>query len=395
MMPVVLAAGNPRRMLPLNEGYHKFLLKIAGKPLFLYPLAGIIEATGMRAVLAVDEKMPRESVMGVLKHEKKEDKVDLRIQGGATLEQSLQQVIGDSGEEWFFIMFGDILVPSEALRMMLQVHERIQRPVALVIPRSQTVSYGVAYVSGKSLKRVIPPERVQEGVVESSFVLGGAFILPRQIVELVNDGVSFFDSLNSLIEKMGIEAAVWSGSWVAVDYPWDLISGLYEVLGSGCVSLISPRARISPLAVLEGCVIVEEDAFVDHYAVIRGPAYVGRGALVGKGAFIREFTSLEEGSVVGSHSEVKRTILEDKATAGSFSLITDSVLGPMSVAEPRTTVISDLPPDRSILRPLPLQGILYEKQKLGVFLAPRGRIKAGSVVGPGVKIFRDGGVEYI
>jgi glucose-1-phosphate thymidylyltransferase len=395
MLPVVLAAGNPRRMLPLNEGHHKFLLKVAGNPIFLYSLKSLLDVSGGRSLLVIDRDMPQEEVQKSLTARKLQDKVDLVIQKGSSLEEALRQVIDEASEEWFLVTYGDVIAPADAFKLMIKTHEETQRPVALVIPRPEVTSYGVAYVSGKSLKKVISPEKAHGEAIDTSFVLGGVFILPRQTIDLLNDGNNFYEAMNYLIERMGIEIALWSGSWVSVDYPWDLISALYEVLGADCKTVISPRAKVSPLAVLEGCVIVEDDAFIDHYAVIRGPAYIGRGALVGKGAFVREFTSLEEGSVVGAHTEVKRSILQEKATAGSFSLITDSVLGPQSVAEPRTTVISDLPSDRRVLRPLPLQGILYEKQKLGVFLAPRGRIKAGSIVGPGVKIFRDGGIEHI
>lgn len=389
-MPVLLAGGNPKRMRPLNEGYHKFMLKISGNPIFFYPLSSLLQAAGQRVILVVDREMQIDWVKEFLR-EKNYAHVEVRVQPGESLEDAFLTATKDVSDEWFLLVFGDVVAPPEALRMLMETYEESQRPSALVIPRAEMSTYGVAYLSGMSIKKVYPGGDVGD----SSFVLGGAFVLPVQFLELVENGSGFFEALNTVVDKMGMDAALWTGSWVAVDYPWDLISALYEILGSSCKSVIHPGARVSPLAVLEGCVIVEEGAYIDHYAVVRGPAYIGRNVLVGKGAFVREYTSLEEGSTVGAFSEVKRSVLEPSATAGSYSLIVDSVLGPYSVAEPRTTVISEIRGEKRIARPLPLQGVLSKKRKLGVFVAPRGRIAAGSVVGPGVLIHGDGRVEEV
>ncbi|MEM4443995.1 MAG: NDP-sugar synthase [Thermofilum sp.] len=387
MKLVVLAGGRDEKMKPLSEGYPKALLHLAGRPLCSYALLNPLELVS-RAALVVSEGM--EDVAGFLSERGLSGRATVLLQRGEGVEAALltaEEWVGS--DDWFMLAYGDIVAPPEAYRLLLEAHSENESPSALVVPVPQIKSYGAAAVAGG---RVITfSERRGEG---GGYAVGGAFVLPRHVFRLVERYGSFFEALNTLVEKQGVAAALWTGDWVAVDYPWDLISAAYIVLNTP-YSMISPEAKVSPTAVIEGSVIIERGAVVDHFAVIKGPAYIGKNAFIGKGAFIREYTLIEKGAVVGAFAEVKRSVLQPEATVGSYSLIVDSVLGPRSVAEPRVTVISSLKEEEDVIRELPLQGVLQRKRKLGVFVAPGARLRAGSLVGPAALVHRSGVLDTL
>ncbi|MEZ0346689.1 MAG: NDP-sugar synthase [Infirmifilum sp.] len=392
MKVVVLTGGHSKRMLPLTEGYSRALLSIMGKPLFTYPLLRALSTVQSKGLVVVSPDAPIGEIIRHLQESGLSAKVSLKAQQEQGIEPALlasREFIGE--DEWFLLTYGDVIVSEEAYRLVIDVHTSTGRPSALIVPLSQIQTFGAVLVRENMVARFLDESNGRD----TSFVVGGAFVLPSEIFSLLRNGESFLNALNQLVEKTGMYAAFWTGDWIAVDYPWDLINALYSLIDKKCGKIIAPTARVSPTAILEGCVIVDEGAVIDHYAVIKGPAYIGRNSFIGMGAFIREYTSIEEGAVVGAHSEVKRSVLQPFSTVGSFSLITDSVLGYKSVAEPRTTTVSMLPDDFKAIRELPLQGIIGKKKKLGVFVAPYARIKSVSSVGPAVKIYRDGRIEGI
>jgi len=392
MKTVVLTGGRTNRMLPLTDGYPRALLSIMGKPLFMYPLASALRATGDKAILVTSGDVPMGEIVRSVNESGYAASISVRVQQLPGIEGALMAAAEAlEGDDWFMLVYGDVIVEEDAFRRILEVHRGEERPSVLLVPRPDVQAFGAAFARENLVTRVVESVSGKE----TSYVVGGVFILPSEFFVLLERGLKFFEALNYLIEKVGVYAAYWTGEWVAVDYPWDLINAFYSLTKRRCGLSIAATARVSHTAILEGCVIVDEGATIDHYAVLKGPVYVGRGAFVGKGAFVREYTSIEEHAVVGAHTEVKRSVLQPHATVGSFSLITDSVLGYRSVAEPRTTVLSVLPDDYTLTRELPLQGLMGKKKKLGVFVAPYARIKAGSVVGPAARIYRDGRVEGI
>lgn len=389
MKSVVLAGGLTNRMLPLTENYPRALLSLMGKPLFMHSLTRALRATAGEGIVVVSSDVPVGEVLRHLQSSGIAADVTVKVQRNMGIEGALLAA-GESleGDDWFMLVYGDVITEEEAFRLLLDVHRGSGRPSALVIPSPEVRTYGVARVEGNMVSGFF-----EKPDVETSYVVGGAFVLPYEILSLMESGARFTEALNHLVERVGVHAAFWPGRWVAVDYPWDLISALYNLMNSDCGITIARSARVAPTAVLEGCVVVDEGAVVDHFAVIKGPVYIGRNSFVGVGAFVREYSSIEEGAVVGAYSEVKRSILQPYSTVGSFSLVTDSVLGYKSVAEPRTTVVSMLAEGHTTVRELPLQGIVKKSRKLGVFLSPHARVKAGSVVGPAMKIYSDGRVE--
>jgi glucose-1-phosphate thymidylyltransferase len=186
--------------------------------------------------------------------------------------------------------------------------------------------------------------------------------------------------------KGNVNVALWSGWFVDVSYPWDLLSAIKYLLSGLSEARVSKDADVSPRAVIEGPVIIDGGARVDHGAIIRGPVYVGKDVYVGNNAIIRNNTSLEEGSVVGADAEITESLIGRKATVGRGSFIGSSVIGDESTVEPGVVTLNVLPTGVEVSHLTPV--IVRGKQiaKLGAIIGPRARIGANSVIYPGAII---------
>ena len=208
------------------------------------------------------------------------------------------------------------------------------------------------------------------------YVFGGVALVPTQALR----GDDFYEALNSHAASAGVVAVHWSGRWHAVDYPWDLVYALEVALDYSGI-YISPSARVSRTAVIDGPVYIDEEAEVDHYAVVKGPAYIGRRAFVGAHSLVRNYSDVEEGAVVGAYTELNHTLVEPSAFIGPHSYVAYSVVGEGAVVEPGVRTLAILREPLRRMRPIEVRG--REFYKLGAFIRAGTRVPAGSVLGPG------------
>ncbi len=377
MKGLVLAGGKGLNMYPLSQDYPKVLLRVAGRPVIDYVLEGLV-STGVDDLIVVvsDERVEEHIVRKWGMY------ASVIYQTGEGLEAAILSAAEYFRNLRYFVLaYGDIVAPKAFYRLVLDTYVNVgENAVLSTAPVVDVESYGVAAVEGSIVVDVFhEPRKLPKAY---SYALAGVYVLPSMLLNFLDNGLNLPDSLASLVKEAKVFVAHWTGYWVDIGYPWDIIAANCYVLGDLKQSLISSKAKVAPTAVIEGPVVIEENAVIDHNAVIKGPAYIGKGAFIGMNTFIRKYTSIEEGAVVGAFSEVKRSSLQVEASAGSYSLIVDSVLGYKAVVEPRVTVLSKLPDEKRVLRELPLQGIIKKKRKLGVFMGPKSRIKAGAVIQP-------------
>lgn len=112
-------------------------------------------------------------------------------------------------------------------------------------------------------------------------------------------------------------------------------------------------------------------------AVIEGPAFLGRGVQVRPGAYVRGGCWIGDRAVVGTNTEVKRSILLPGAAAPHLAYVGDSVLG-AGVNLGAGTVLSNFRHDGGAI------SIPHGPYGDGPRLAT-GRRKLGAILGDGVK----------
>ena len=127
-------------------------------------------------------------------------------------------------------------------------------------------------------------------------------------------------------------------------------------------------------------------------AVVQGPSYIGDNCIVGNNALIRDYTNLEEGSMVGALSEVTRCIFQKNVHVHS-GYFGDSIFGE-NCRVGAGTITGNIRLDRGEIKETGLSSlgaIVGKETKIGIncSLMPRILIGSNCVVGPGSVAFEN------
>ncbi|BBG24176.1 Bifunctional protein GlmU [Sulfuracidifex tepidarius] len=305
MKAVVLAGGKGEGLLPLTKEQQKELISIAGKPVIRYVLDGLMDAGVTDFVIVTSDKgKDLDKEIGDLNAG-----YEVVYQKEAGIEGAIRTGVSRVSDNYYVLAFGDIVTSKQLYSSLISLFYTNGKPSISLTPVSEGLNtYGLVELREGKLKVV------KSG---STLALAGAYVLPTEPVESFENYLSSLDS----------SYFVWSGSWVDIGFPEDLLAAVQNVLDERKGSFISDEANISTSAVIGKNVVVEEGATVEEYAVIKGPAYIGKGAYVGNFSLVRAYSSIERNAVIGAYSEISHTLVEPYAEIGSKSYLTYSVVG--------------------------------------------------------------------
>ncbi|GAB6946484.1 NDP-sugar synthase [Vulcanisaeta sp. JCM 16161] len=373
VLGVILGGGRGTNMEPLTPYLDKPLIRLLGKPLIYYPTNNLVHL-GLRTIYIISRDPTK--VGNEVGRYFNNVSIENVGQRGDDIDSALKMVNEVAGKGTTIISFGDVVLPQEAYELALNSHVNSGKPVTvLMTPLSDLQGYFEVQVND-----VIAINKVSEH--KSGYAWTGILIAEKEfLVSLQDLNGNINDALRQF--KGNINLALWSGWFVDVSYPWDLLSAIRYLMSDLREARVSKDSDVSPRAVIEGPVVVDEGARIDHGAIIRGPVYVGRNAYVGNNALIRNNTSLEEESVVGADAEITESLIGYKATVGRGSFIGSSIIGDESTIEPGVITLNVLPSgvEVSHLSPVIIKG--KQVAKLGAIVGPKARVGANSVIYPG------------
>lgn len=387
---VILCAGQGKEMNPISEGLAKPLIHVMGRTVLARTITDL-STCGIKHVTIVYRE-PAEALLSeatsVCEHlglevefvqqSGKEDVI------GAVLaaKDALSNRLGGAS---FLLTYGDIVAGTGFYQSLLRSASSAGYATAAVVVQKEAGTYGAVYTTPDgAVKNIV--EKPMGDHEPSAFVLAGAFVLPSSFLDICESSTDFVSALNSFAQSYLLSTSLWTGAWVDLGYPWDILSAVRQLTESMGASSVDSSARVSPTAVIEPPVIVEAGAIVDHHAVVKGPAYIGRRAYIGTGALIHGGSSIEEGVSVGAYTEVSGSVIQPNSSVGTGCFIGNSVLGVNVVFEPRVTTLSMLARTDSYARLEPTIRGGTAVRKLGSIVGNRARVGAGSVLHPGVKI---------
>ena len=116
-------------------------------------------------------------------------------------------------------------------------------------------------------------------------------------------------------------AAVFDGC----DNVWDVLTKIAPYVRANVTTEI--RGRVEDGAHIIGEVFIDEGTVVESGAYIRGPAMIGKDCEIRTGAYLRGDTLIGNGAIVGNSTELKNTLLMDRAMAPHYNYCGDSVMG--------------------------------------------------------------------
>ncbi len=402
MKTVILAAGKPKPEISVlvPPGSNKVLLHILGRPVLYYPLKAVEQALKSEIVLVYrdgEEKVYREAS----KYTNSMIKPVPQISGDTVADAIIAAEESLNDTDHFLLVFGDIVFDHTAISQLLSTHLS-EEPDATILATplipEHASTYGLIKVDDEGyVKKVIEePRSISE---EPYYISGGLYVLPTTILDLIKKYKSFTKALNHLAINGKVKTVYWTGLWIDIGYPWDLLEAVHQLLYRIKDSFISNRAEIETSAIIKGPVIIEEKTYIDHNAVIKGPAYIGKESFIGAHSFIRNYSNIEMKNRIGSYAEIKNSITQPYTLLDSKVILADSIVGENTIIGAMSITLNILPKDEKpprlrthLVNPA---SIKVQKRKLGAVIGYNVKINPGTILKPGSIIKPNTVIQHI
>lgn len=400
MKIIILAGGEGKRMWPIQKD--KCLIPFLGKPLLYHNLKQIKETLrqtiydrGMFVLVVSPEIKEAASKIA--------QSLDLNFQIAVQEKpRGMADAILSAGE----YIEGEVLVVNAEDILEPEIYQGIGE------------IKGEAGVVGLQVKKYFPGGYLRvEGVrVKGIVEKPGEGNEPSDLVKLVMDYFKDGKKLVSYLEKastgkddqyeialaqmiadgMDVWFSQYNGAWIPLKYPWHILDITAYFL-SKVEQQISPGAKVSDKAIIEGNVVIEDGVRVFEGAVIKGPCYIGKNCIIGNNSMVRE-SNLEEGSVTGFNSDITRSYIGanswfhtnyigDCVLEGDFGAGGGAMLANLRLDNKTIRVGPDrLETNRDKLGLLAGTGV---RMGANASIMPGVRIGANSLVGPGVVLKKD------
>jgi len=302
---IILAGGIGKRMKPIQKD--KCMLKFLGRELILHQIE-TAEKAGIKEFIIICNPQSLRKVRELVG-----DKAEYILQPEAKGMADALLSIKNPPKEALIIAVNDIFEP-QAYRAVLNKKEGDS--VILGYKVKEYFPGGYLITEGEQMKGII--EKPGAGN-EPSDLVNIVVHLHRRFDKLIDymrktksDKDDVYERAMDSMIKEGYDFRVvpYDGEWVPIKYPWHIFNAL-EFFLEKVERKISPNAKVSEKATIEGNVIIESGARIFEGAVIRGPCYIGKNSVIGNNTLIWASSHIGESCVVGCSSEIKHSYLGD------------------------------------------------------------------------------------
>lgn len=112
--------------------------------------------------------------------------------------------------------------------------------------------------------------------------------------------------------------------------PWDVLNSVKEFLNEKIVKpnvKVNKAKEVGEFCSIKGNYFIDEGTVIHANVCIEGPVMIGKNVEIQSGALIRPGSIIGDNCVIGHCSEIKNTILQNKAKVASLAFVGDSMLG--------------------------------------------------------------------
>lgn len=336
---LILAAGSAQRLMPLTESRPKGMLLVGGRPL-LQHMVEALAAVGVKDVVLVIGRNG-EKIQAFFK-DGAESGVRIHYVHQAnptgTMDAIRLALPELDAKRPLWIMPGHAYVTSDLLRPA----GKGTGTTVLVATAGDDHVQGVPVVRGDRLQGM----RHEAPTVGSTRVTTNIVHAGPELVRAIAAGQ--LDGHKDLDLGLGdwaahghaVRVAAAESPWHVVVGPWDLLRLNEWVLSQGVPKPGKGRGK-PPGA--RGPVHVGKTSDIAPTAVLIGPVVIGDGCTVEDHAVVGPFVSVRNGTIIGAHAEVRRSILNNNVQVGSGAYLRGSILddgvrvGPRFVCEETPT----------------------------------------------------------
>jgi glucose-1-phosphate thymidylyltransferase len=378
---VILAAGEGRRCRPLTQTRSKVMLPVGNRP-FMEHVISALAANDIRDIYVV-VGYQKERVMDYF-----EDGLDFGVKI-TYLEQN--ELLGTAHalrkaesyvNEQFLVVNGDNLIDARAVKELIAAKGE---NVILAALRQHSGDYGVLMVQEQRVKAIIEkPGRPCSGILNTgAYKFSPAIFEDLRHTPLSERGsYELTQTLSQMIaEGREVVPVIGKGIWSDAIFAWDLLNANSLALGMKDTNIFG---EIEEGAIIKGPVGVGKGSIIRSGSYLVGPICIGEDCDIGPSVTILPSTSIGDSVRIGSHSEVRNSIIMSDARMGSASIVSDSVIG-------ASCILGDLLVVETGHAVVDLEGA-FERVEFGAIIADDAtmgsRVLAfpGTVVGTGARI---------
>ena len=311
MQAIILAAGESSRFWPLNQK-HKSLFKIMGRPLIWYTVDGLKKA-GIKDVIIVQDS--KREIEKELNDKKIKYVVQPKPKGmGDALWQARNLIKGP-----FAVLNAERIDAGEIIQKSKIKSQNYKSKFKSILFGQKTKNpqlFGMAKLKRDRILEII--EKPKKGREPSNIKVVGVYLLEPGFFEIYQKVkkhmYDFEDALSEYMKKNYVKIIILKKSKEgapSLKYPWQLFSVVKYLFDK---NLKKDEVRLG------------QNAKVFEGAVVKGPCYIGPNCVIGNNALVRDYTNLEEGTMVGAQAEVARSIFQKNSHVHS-GYFGDTILG--------------------------------------------------------------------
>ena len=168
----------------------------------------------------------------------------------------------------------------------------------------------------------------------------------------------------------------------AAEHPWDVFERISDIVLEAGPRLVMEKGWIE----ISEKVFVAPTAVIAPTASLHGPCLIGERTEVRHCAFIRGSVIIGNDCVIGNSTELKSSILFDRAKAPHYNYIGNSILG-VGAHMGAGSIISNLKSDETpVTVRLGSESLPTGRRKFGALLGDRVEVGCGTVINPGTVV---------
>ncbi|MGO9322443.1 MAG: sugar phosphate nucleotidyltransferase, partial [Solirubrobacteraceae bacterium] len=270
-------------------------------------------------------------------------------------------------DERFLMLNGDVLTDIDLTAQIAQ-HEATGACATLaLVPVADPSAYGVVILrEDRSVSDFV--EKPSPDSVNSNLISAGAYVLEREILELVapDRNVSIEREVWPRLVDSGLYGFPSQSYWLDIGTPARYLQGTFDILEGNVETAVRERLGGDWLAIDEGAQA--------HGRVIP-PALLERGVHVAQGAHVGSLVVLAQDVSVGSGSTVERAVVLEGTQIGQGCELRDCILAAGCRVGDGTSITGG--------------AVLGD----GVIVGARNVITRGARIFPGVEL-PDGAIEF-
>ena len=221
-------------------------------------------------------------------------------------------------EERFLMLNGDVLTDIDLTAQIAQHEQSGARATLALVPVADPSAYGVVILrEDRSVSEFV--EKPSADSVKSNLISAGAYVLEREILELVvpDRNVSIEREVWPRLVDNGLYGFPSESYWLDIGTPARYLQGTFDILEGNVETAVRARLGSDWLA-------IDPDAQV-HGRVVP-PALLERGVQIAPSAHVGSLVVLAQDVSVGAGSTVERSVVLEGTQIGEGCELRDCII---------------------------------------------------------------------